>query len=84
MPDGSDYVALLGPDTATPPAAPGFVVSGIAAWVYDSPVCGSVPLYGLANSAFSDHYYTVDTGDRDNLVQNGWTDGGIVAYVLPL
>lgn len=82
--DGTDYISLTGVDAATPPVISGFRSIGVVAWVYANPQCGSIPLYSVANPAFTDHYYTVDISDRDNLVLNGWIDGGIVAYVLPL
>lgn len=81
-----DFIFMIGPDAQTPPIVPGFSakVGSILAWVYDTPVCGSVPLMSLVLAAETDHYYTVDTDEHAELITRGWADSGIVAYVLPL
>ncbi|KAF5330991.1 hypothetical protein D9619_005228 [Psilocybe cf. subviscida] len=84
---GIDYVFMVGPDAQTPPVLSGFVPDGgaIVAWVYDTPVCGSVPLMSAVFANQTDHYYTTDPDEHAGLLSDGnWSDGGIVAYVLPL
>ncbi|KIJ44697.1 hypothetical protein M422DRAFT_168013, partial [Sphaerobolus stellatus SS14] len=60
-------------------------VQGNDLFVYPTPVCGSVPLYALFDSAVSDHWFTTDlVPEHGFLLTRGYTDGGIVANVLPL
>jgi hypothetical protein len=83
--DGQEYIYTVGPVAQTPPSIPGFSTDvGIVAWVYDTPVCGSVPLLSTVYAAQTDHYYTTSQDAHSGLVSAGWGDSGIVAYVLPL
>lgn len=77
---------MTGADAQTLPVVSGFNTSAadIAAWVYDTAVCDSVPLLGASLAAKSDHYYTTDANEHAELLSLGWVDTGIVAYVLPL
>lgn len=75
---------MLGADAQTPPIVGGFSVQGILAWVYNTAVCGSVPLMSVALAAQTDHYYTTDPDEHASLVAAGWADNGVVAFVLPL
>ncbi|PPQ81563.1 hypothetical protein CVT25_013406 [Psilocybe cyanescens] len=86
---GSDTLAsdiILATSTTTdPPTVPGFPVNfGLIAYVYTTQICSSVPLYQLSLPARTDHWVTTDSSERDALVNFGWTDEGIVSYVLPL
>lgn len=83
---GSDYVFLVGQDAQTPPILSGFEPdsSAIVAWVYQTPVCGSVPLMSAVFVDQTDHYYTTDPDEYTGLLVDGWSDGGVVAFVLPL
>lgn len=83
--NGQEYVYMIGPDVQTPPAIPGFGTDvGAVAWVYDTPVCGSVPLLSAVYAARTDHYYTTSEDAHAGLISAGWGDTGTVAYVLPL
>jgi hypothetical protein len=75
---------MVGADAQTPPVVGGFSTSGLVAWVYDTAVCDSVPLMSAVLAAQSDHYYTTDPDEHAALLAAGWTDGGVVAFVLPL
>lgn len=78
-------VILAVSTTVNPPVVPGFPTNfGVVAYVYPTQVCGSVPLYQLGFSAKTDHWYTTDASERDALVGFGWTNQGVIAYVLPL
>lgn len=83
---GTDYVFMVGPGAQTPPILSGFQTdaSDIVAWVYDTPVCGSVPLMSAVLASSTDHYYTTDPNEHSDLLGLGWGDGGVVAFVLPL
>ncbi|KAF5327928.1 hypothetical protein D9619_003909 [Psilocybe cf. subviscida] len=85
-PTNSDYIFVIGADAQTPPTVKGFsaVAADLVAWVYDTAVCDSVPLMSAVLAAKSDHYYTTDSDEHAALLAAGWTDGGVVAFVLPL
>ncbi|KAF7368527.1 hypothetical protein MVEN_00176000 [Mycena venus] len=56
---------------------------GIAAYVYPSQICGSLPFYRLWEASTIRHWYTTSLEDRDVLLATGqWTDEGIEGYVL--
>lgn len=79
-----EYIYMVGPDAETPPIISGFNTDVLViAWVYDTPVCGSLPLMSAVLSSQRDHYYTTDTNELEGLIAAGWSDTGIVAYVLP-
>ncbi|PPQ70510.1 hypothetical protein CVT25_007660 [Psilocybe cyanescens] len=79
----SDYVFAMSSNN-NPPVVSGFSqFPTIIAYVYPSQVCDSVPLFVLFLSSATDHYYTIDTTERQNLITLGWADQGIAAYVLP-
>jgi hypothetical protein len=83
---GSDYAFLVGQDAQTLPSLSGFEPDGsaIMAWVYQTAVCGSVPLMSTIFADQTNHYYTTDSDEHTGLLADGWSDGGAVAYVLPL
>ncbi|KAF5309469.1 hypothetical protein D9619_012447 [Psilocybe cf. subviscida] len=83
--DRTQYIYQIDDDAQTPPVVNGFNTDVfIIGWVYDSQVCGSVPLMTTAFPAFTDHYYTISAFEHGGLVSAGWTDRGVVAFVLPL
>ena len=43
-----------------------------------------MPLLAAFQAAAGDHWYTTDPVEHSNLLSLGWTDAGIIAYVLPL
>ncbi|KAF5315214.1 hypothetical protein D9619_007536 [Psilocybe cf. subviscida] len=83
--NNNDIIFLLGADAQTPPIVSGFGPTGttIIAWVYNTSVCDSVPLMSAVLAKQTDHYYTTDPDEHAGLLSLGWTDGGIVAFVLP-
>ncbi|KAF5315278.1 hypothetical protein D9619_007561 [Psilocybe cf. subviscida] len=87
---GSDYIFELGTvdpmtQVPSPPTVTGFNNNiGLTAWVYGSATCDSVALLSAAHTTMSDHFYTTDADEHAGLIANGWTDAGVVAYVLPL
>ncbi|KDR76807.1 hypothetical protein GALMADRAFT_45531, partial [Galerina marginata CBS 339.88] len=82
-PSGSDFIFLPAVN-GNPPTASGFVVQGIAGYVYTTQVCGSVPLFAASNAAASDHYWTISQSEHTALLSlGGWVDAGIPFYVLP-
>lgn len=78
-----DYVYIAS-GTGTPSAPDGFSLVGPVAYVYDTQVCGSVPLFVVFEDVAGDHWLTTSASERDELISLGWIDSGIVAYVLPL
>ena len=49
-----------------------------------TPLCGSIPLYGLYHPAFDNHFYTTSPAERNSAVVNlGYQDYGILGYVWP-
>ncbi|KAJ3562052.1 hypothetical protein NP233_g9815 [Leucocoprinus birnbaumii] len=64
------------------PAAAG--VAQEIGYLYTSQVCGSVPLYRLYSASRFDNFYTINSTERQNNINNGlYADQGIVGYVLP-
>lgn len=84
--DRKQYIYRIGTDARTPPTVSGFNTDVyLVAWVYNAPVCGSVPLYSVFLPGYGDRYTTINPYERNTLITvNGWADDGIVAYVLPL
>jgi hypothetical protein len=61
----------------------GYRDGGITAYIYPTQICGSIPYYRLYNSAATEHFYTVSEAERESrLAAGGWSDEGIVGYVL--
>lgn len=84
-----DYRYAIGQDISSPPTPPaGWSLDtsgGVAfAFIYPTQSCGSVPLMGVSNAFVGDHWYTTNTRERDGFIQGGWTDEGVVGFVLPL
>lgn len=75
----------IGADANTPPVVSGFNADVfLLGWVYDSQVCGSVPLLSVVLSALTDHYFTTNPFYHDTLIADGWADSGVIAFVIPL
>lgn len=79
-----DFLFALGTDAQTPPKVSGFGSAFLTAWVYNASDCGGVPLMSAVMTAQTDHYYTTDPDEHAGLLADGWTDAGVVAFVLPL
>lgn len=58
--------------------------SAIVGYVYPSQICNSVPLYASARVSPSGHWYTTILREHNELIDLGWVDQGVVAYVLPI
>lgn len=84
-PSTTDYIFLPAVNGA-PPTAAGFAVQGIVGYAYSTQVCGSVPLLSAVSSATSDHWWTTNQVEHDQLIaqKSGWVDGGVPFFVLPL
>ncbi|KAJ6454864.1 hypothetical protein C8R45DRAFT_1037388 [Mycena sanguinolenta] len=62
----------------------GYRDGGITAYIYPTPICGSIPYYRLYDSAATEHFYTVSEAEQQShLAAAAWSDEGIVGYVLP-
>ncbi|KAF9481325.1 hypothetical protein BDN70DRAFT_919913 [Pholiota conissans] len=83
-PTTTDHMIVLSTDGSVP-SAPGYEqLDGIVGYAYATQVCSSVPLLEAVYSGGS-HYYTTDPIVHSQLLlQPGWTNGAIKAYVLPL
>ena len=44
----------------------------------------TIPLYRLYNASIDKHTYTSSTGEKNDLLADGWLEVGIVAYVSPV
>ncbi|KAJ7629121.1 hypothetical protein FB45DRAFT_920020 [Roridomyces roridus] len=66
--------------------AQGFTFLGVTARVFTTQETSTVPLYMVylvTNGAVSDHIYTIDQGEYQALLEIGYRDEGIQAYVYP-
>ncbi|KAJ7589251.1 hypothetical protein C8J56DRAFT_860047 [Mycena floridula] len=61
----------------------GFVLEGVAAQVYETQEGSTVPLFGLHSSAATANVLTTSTTEKATLIQQGFTDAGIFAYIYP-
>jgi len=83
-PTATDYMFVVGASDGTIPTVPGYEDQGIWAYAYPTQICGSVPLYAMSHS-IGDHWYTTNLFEKNRIVQfHGYTDLGILAYVLPV
>lgn len=80
----TDFVYLISTDGNPPPTPSGFGLLGIIGYVYATQICSSVPLYGATLPSPPDHWYTTELNEHNEIISLGWTDIGIIAYVLPV
>lgn len=55
----------------------GAQATGQAETAADGSTAAGVSMYRLYNPYSSEHFYTADSGERDNLIAQGWSDEGI-------
>ena len=60
----------------------GYHLEGVLGYVYRTGGTGRVPLYQLHNKPIHDHYYTTSEREREEASRNGWTEEGIIGYLL--
>ncbi|KAJ6514349.1 hypothetical protein C8R47DRAFT_1313671 [Mycena vitilis] len=56
--------------------------SGPPMYIYQSALCGSVPLYRLHSGDVRDHFYTTNATERDSAEKNGFAFEKIAGYVI--
>ncbi|EED80219.1 predicted protein [Postia placenta Mad-698-R] len=62
----------------------GYTDQGVAAYVYETQICGSVPLLRSYNPVVVDHFYTNNrTEDRIVSTTRSYVQEGIQCYVVP-
>jgi hypothetical protein len=62
----------------------GFKSEGIAFYVSQTPMQGTVPLYRLFNASNSDHFYTTNEAEMKTAVgQGGYTSEGTLGHIGP-
>lgn len=65
-------------------AQDGYTYEDVAAYVYATQICGSVPLYRLYQPVCVDHFYTIDTAEvRTASMTENYVEEGIQCYVMP-
>ncbi|KAF9817741.1 hypothetical protein IEO21_03200 [Rhodonia placenta] len=65
-------------------AQDGYTYGGVAAYVYATQICGSVPLYRSYQPVTVDHFYTNNrTDNRIASTTLDYVEEGIQCYVLP-
>jgi hypothetical protein len=57
-----------------------YASEGVAGYIYPDAVCGGQPLYRMYKAG-TDHFYTASTSERNDAVQNGWSDEGVAGYL---
>ncbi|KAF8991225.1 hypothetical protein BDQ17DRAFT_1178993, partial [Cyathus striatus] len=84
-PTNTDWMFLIPSRNGTLPSAPWYTIQGAHnTFIYPTQICGSVSLFSVFSTSIGDHWYTLDTNERDHLTQNGFgIDAGIVGYVMP-
>jgi Repeat of unknown function (DUF5648) len=60
----------------------GYQLEGVAGYLFDSQVSGTVPLYRLLNLGNGDHFYTADATESDNAANNGYQLEGVAGYLF--
>jgi len=67
--------------------ANGWVYESVEGYIYTSQQPGTMPFYRLnrwePSTADLQHFYTINAGERDYLIQQGWGYDGIAGYVCP-
>lgn len=65
------------------PISPILVVPFDPVW-FNTRAVYTIPLYRLYSSSADKHTYTSSSGEKNDLIDNGWSDDGIVAYLSPV
>ncbi|MFC1817030.1 hypothetical protein ACFL0M_14090 [Thermodesulfobacteriota bacterium] len=60
----------------------GWDKEGIAGYLFQTQVAGSVPLYRLYNPNDGNHHWTMDENEKNTIVTLGWNDEGVAGYVF--
>jgi hypothetical protein len=58
----------------------GYLSEGVACYVYQTQIAGTIPFYRL-RSPLGDHFYTSAAAERKTLLAEGWGDDGIACYL---
>ena len=85
--NGGDDFIFLPAVNGTPPTVPGFTTwQVVVGYAYATQVCGSVPLFSVVSASGTDHWWTSSQANHAEILASGdgWVDGGIPFYVLPL
>lgn len=62
----------------------GYQIELVAGYAYSSQECGATPIFRLHSDANTDHFYTTDPQERQQVLQGtDYTDQGIDGYILP-
>ncbi|KAJ7626839.1 hypothetical protein FB45DRAFT_55530 [Roridomyces roridus] len=65
----------------------GFTFLGVSARVFTTQEPSTTPLYlvysVISNGDATDHFYTTSASDRALLIESGWIDAGVQAYIYP-
>jgi hypothetical protein len=59
----------------------GYRDGGVIGYVATSQVGGTQPLYQVSNADGSQHFYTTNAGERDQILGRGWKDQGTSGFV---
>ena len=54
---------------------------GIVGYIATSQQPGTQPLYRLYNPASGQHFYTISDTERQQVIQSGYKDEGVLGYV---
>jgi hypothetical protein len=65
--------------------APGYLLQGVAAYVFGSQEESTVPFYRLASASGSDNFYTISETERASALANGYAvpANNPVTYIYP-
>ncbi|KAL0945262.1 hypothetical protein HGRIS_000773 [Hohenbuehelia grisea] len=62
----------------------GYTREGVAAHIYGTQICGSVPLHRLYNPHMRNHFYTIAEHEANNAARHlGYLREGVAGFVLP-
>ncbi len=59
----------------------GYRDEGVIGYVASSQLPGTQPLYQVSSADGASHFYTTNTGERDQVIGRGWKDQGTIGYV---
>jgi hypothetical protein len=78
-----DYVLITDVNEINRMRAAGYQDGGIIGYVASAQMAGTQPFYRLVKPDGSGHFFTTSASERAQVLQRGWKDEGVTAYIWP-